>query len=67
MEKWDPRDQKPRNCYNKILKENKAVFSIGTRSWINELRNFDYSIETRLHGTISALNAKIPSTIVVHD
>ena len=66
-EEWGPGGQKPRNYYNKILKENKAIFPIDSRSWINELKNFDYSIGTRLHGTIASLNARIPSTLVVHD
>ncbi len=66
-EEWGPGNKKPRKYYNKILKENKAIFPIDSRSWINELKNFDYSIGTRLHGTIAALNARIPSTLVVHD
>ncbi|MDR0912568.1 MAG: polysaccharide pyruvyl transferase family protein, partial [Methanobrevibacter sp.] len=64
---WGPGVQKVRDYYPKILNENKAAFPIDSRSWINNLKNFDYSIGSRLHGTIAALNAGIPGTLIVHD
>ena len=53
--------------FTKILSENKAMFPINSRTWINELQKYDYAIGTRLHGTVAALNARIPATLIVHD
>ena len=55
------------SSYKNILDDNKAIFPIETRIWIDELKNYDYAIGTRLHGTIAALNAGIPGTLIVHD
>ncbi|WP_318526226.1 polysaccharide pyruvyl transferase family protein [Methanobrevibacter arboriphilus] len=56
-----------RDYYMKILNKNKAIFPINSRSWINELKNYEYAVGTRLHGTIAALNARIPATLIIHD
>ena len=56
-----------RDYYTKILNKNKAIFPIDSRSWINELKNYEYAVGTRLHGTIASLNARIPATLIIHD
>ena len=47
--------------------ENRIRFCTNTFTWIDSLREMDFSIGIRLHGTIAAVLAGIPSLLVTSD
>ena len=50
----------------RFLKNNALLFW-DLEQWFSELGSYDYLIGTRIHGVISAIQAGIPATLIVHD
>jgi hypothetical protein len=45
----------------------RARFHVDPISWMNDLKSYDFSFGTRIHGTIAALTSGIPATLIAHD
>ncbi len=53
------------DVFQYIRTHGKLFFSV--RDWISAMKNYDFFIGTRVHGTIAALLAGIPALLVQHD
>jgi Polysaccharide pyruvyl transferase len=47
--------------------EDKIRFFVDPRPWLNHLRQRDYYVGSRIHGSMIALLAGTPATVLVHD
>jgi hypothetical protein len=50
-----------------MYREGKVRLYIDPATWIDELRAFDFSFGSRIHGNIAALLAGVPSTVLCSD
>jgi hypothetical protein len=50
-----------------FFREHRTRFYVDPWPWIEELRGFDFSFGTRIHGTIAALLAGTPAVVLAHD
>ena len=50
-----------------FFREDRTRFYVDPWPWIDDLRDFDFSFGTRIHGTIAALLAGTPSVVLAHD
>ncbi|MDQ0580987.1 polysaccharide pyruvyl transferase family protein [Streptomyces rishiriensis] len=50
-----------------MYREDKARVYIDPITWIDDLRDFDYSFGSRIHGNIAALLAGTPATVLAFD
>ena len=50
-----------------FFRENRTRFYVDPWPWIDDLRDFDFSFGTRIHGTIAALLAGTPAVVLAHD
>ncbi|MFJ4623098.1 polysaccharide pyruvyl transferase family protein [Streptomyces sp. NPDC088812] len=50
-----------------MYREDKARVYIDPVTWIDDLRDFDYSFGSRIHGNIAALLAGTPATVLAFD
>jgi hypothetical protein len=50
-----------------LLKGIATVYPIDPHVWIRDLTTYDFSVGTRIHGAIAAVQAGIPSAIFCHD
>ncbi|WP_327315024.1 polysaccharide pyruvyl transferase family protein [Streptomyces sp. NBC_01235] len=50
-----------------MYREDKARVYIDPVTWIDDLRDFDYSFGSRIHGSIAALLAGTPATVLAFD
>lgn len=50
-----------------LFRENKVRVFLDPITWIEELRAYDFSFGTRIHGNIAALLAGTPATVLCHD
>ncbi len=50
-----------------LLADNRVRVPLDTATWMEELRSFDFSFGTRIHGNIVALLAGTPSVVLAHD
>jgi hypothetical protein len=63
----DQQSEMPKQRTHPLLQNNKVRVFIDSATWINELRSYDFSFGTRIHGNIAALLAGTPSTVLCHD
>jgi len=45
----------------------RARFHADPISWMSDLKRYDFSFGTRIHGTIAALTSGVPATLIAHD
>ena len=50
-----------------IFKNNRVRYFVDSSTWINYLKDFDFSFGTRIHGNIASLLAGTPSVVLTHD
>ncbi|MGW7302993.1 polysaccharide pyruvyl transferase family protein [Streptomyces sp. NPDC054829] len=50
-----------------LLRENKVRMPLDPKTWIDELRGYDFAYGTRIHGNIAALLAGTPAVVLTHD
>lgn len=50
-----------------LLRGDRARVPIDPAAWIEELRGYDFSFGTRIHGNIAALLAGTPAVVLCHD
>ncbi len=50
-----------------FFREHRTRFYVDAWPWIDDLRDFDFSFGTRIHGTIAALLAGTPAVVLAHD
>jgi len=50
-----------------FFREHRTRFYVDPWPWIEDLRNFDFSFGTRIHGSIAALLAGTPAVVLAHD
>ena len=53
--------------YAPMLANVEAMYPLDPDVWIKDLQNFDVALGTRIHGSIAAVLAGIPSFILCHD
>lgn len=59
------RDEPVDNFY--AMAKHKACFFVDSKTWIDHLKEFEFSFGTRIHGNIASLMAGTPATVLVHD
>jgi hypothetical protein len=47
--------------------DHRAKFHVDPISWMNDLKSYEFSFGTRIHGTIAALTSGVPATLIAHD
>lgn len=57
----------PTHPSHPMYREGKVRLYIDPATWIHELREFDFSFGSRIHGNIAALLAGVPSTVLCSD
>ncbi|MYR39383.1 polysaccharide pyruvyl transferase family protein [Streptomyces sp. SID4944] len=57
----------PTHPSHPMYREDKVRLYIDPVTWIGELRDFDFSFGSRIHGNIAALLAGVPSTVLCSD
>ncbi len=57
----------PTHPEHPMYREDKARVYIDPVTWIDDLRDFDYSFGSRIHGNIAALLAGTPATVLCSD
>ncbi|MFD3455628.1 polysaccharide pyruvyl transferase family protein [Streptomyces sp. NPDC058691] len=57
----------PAHRTHRLLRENKVRIYVDPVTWIDDLRQYDYSFGGRIHGNIAALLAGTPATVLCHD
>ncbi|MFJ4967871.1 polysaccharide pyruvyl transferase family protein [Streptomyces sp. NPDC088755] len=57
----------PTHPSHPMYREGKVRLYIDPATWISELREFDFSFGSRIHGNIAALLAGVPSTVLCSD
>lgn len=57
----------PTNASHPLLRDGRARVPIDPATWIRELRDYDFSFGTRIHGNIAALLAGTPAVVLCHD
>ncbi|MEU5717465.1 polysaccharide pyruvyl transferase family protein [Streptomyces sp. NPDC020403] len=57
----------PTHPSHPMYREGKVRLYVDPATWIDELRSFDFSFGSRIHGNIAALLAGVPSTVLCSD
>ncbi|MFE6036193.1 polysaccharide pyruvyl transferase family protein [Streptomyces sp. NPDC056452] len=57
----------PTHPSHPMYREGKVRLYVDPVTWINELRAYDFSFGSRIHGNIAALLAGVPSTVLCSD
>ncbi|MEU0129761.1 polysaccharide pyruvyl transferase family protein [Streptomyces sp. NPDC006289] len=57
----------PTHPSHPMYREGKVRLYVDPATWIDELRAFDFSFGSRIHGNIAALLAGVPSTVLCSD
>ncbi|MEW2065580.1 polysaccharide pyruvyl transferase family protein [Streptomyces sp. NPDC007346] len=57
----------PTHPSHPMYREDKVRLYVDPATWIGELREFDFSFGSRIHGNIAALLAGVPSTVLCSD
>ncbi|MDQ0796411.1 hypothetical protein QFZ58_004899 [Streptomyces sp. B1I3] len=57
----------PTHPSHPMYQEGKVRLYVDPATWISELRSFDFSFGSRIHGNIAALLAGVPSTVLCSD
>jgi hypothetical protein len=57
----------PTHPSHPMYREGKVRLYVDPATWISELRAFDFSFGSRIHGNIAALLAGVPSTVLCSD
>lgn len=60
-------DATPALLNHPYITRNRARLFVNVPSWLNEMREQDFSIGTRIHGNIFALLAGTPAMLIAHD
>jgi hypothetical protein len=60
-------DPFPLQVTHPLFQEDKVRVPLDPRTWIDELRGFDFAYGTRIHGNVAALLAGTPAVVLVHD
>ena len=50
-----------------LVRENRIRFFLDPTTWFEELRRYDFSFGTRIHGNIASLLAGTPAVLLAHD
>jgi hypothetical protein len=63
-----PRDARlPFRLDHPLYTADRVRFPLSSPTWLDFLRSFDLAVGTRLHGSVAALLAGTPATLLVHD
>jgi hypothetical protein len=57
----------PTSLDHPLLAHNRTRLCLDPVTWLTYLRDFDFSLGTRIHGNITALLAGIPAMVLAHD
>ena len=57
----------PNHATHYVFEENRGRFYLSAMQWIKELSRYEFCIGNRLHGTIAALLAGVPSVLILSD
>jgi len=57
----------PVHLSHPLFRENRVRFYVDPWPWIADLRTFNFSFGTRIHGTIAAILAGTPACVFAHD
>jgi hypothetical protein len=57
----------PTHPSHPLYRDDKVRIYVDPATWIGELRDFDFSFGSRIHGNIAALLAGIPATVICSD
>ncbi len=52
---------------HRLYREDRVRFPLETWTWLQLLAEFDFAVGTRLHGSVAALLAGTPATLLAHD
>ncbi|MEU3233235.1 polysaccharide pyruvyl transferase family protein [Nocardiopsis alba] len=63
----DQRNRMPLHRTHPLFQENKVRVHLDPATWIESLRDHDFSFGTRIHGNIAALLAGTPAVVLCHD
>lgn len=55
------------NCLDEVYQNKKAVFFLNATTWINYMKNLDFTFGARLHGSIASILAGTPALLVAYD
>lgn len=57
----------PHRLGHPLFRDHGARFHVDAETWVDDLRDFDLSIGTRIHGNVVAVLAGVPAHVLVHD
>lgn len=57
----------PHNIHHPMYVDDKIRFFIDPTTWIDFLRDYDFSFGTRIHGTVMSILAGTPAFLIAHD
>lgn len=57
----------PHNIHHPMYKNDQIKFFIDPSTWIEYLKDYDFSFGTRIHGTVMAILSGTPSFLLAHD
>ena len=57
----------PNYFQHPLFLQGRVRFHVDPISWMNDLRNYEFSFGTRIHGTIAAITSGVPATLIAHD
>ncbi len=57
----------PIHLEHPLMRENKARMFLDARTWVDFLRDYQYMVGSRIHGTVAALVAGTPATLISMD
>jgi len=60
-------DAIPTHASHPLFREQRVRYYVDPWPWIEDLRSFDFSFGTRIHGNITALLAGTPAVVFAHD
>jgi hypothetical protein len=62
-----PNPRMPVHREHRLYREDRMRFFLDSRTWLDFNATRDYSVGTRIHGSVMALVAGTPATLVAHD
>lgn len=57
----------PLRSTHRAFKEDRARFALDAWTWIDSLKNFDFSFGPRIHGAVASILAGTPAMLIAHD
>ncbi len=57
----------PMSIDSEVYQEDRVKYFLHPQSWLNYLKDMDFSVGCRLHGNVAAIQAGTPALFIVHD